>query len=139
MFKAGHCKTQYESIGMMVFFSILLLVVFMLTAGWFLSKQERWTWLESIYYCWVSSSTIGLGDYAPVVGKRLNFTYLALVIIGWHGVAFLISVMEITLVAMKQLGCWSEHYLFPPGSSSTGLPHRSSIKNTLSERFYGAA
>lgn len=139
MFKAGLCKTQYESIGMIVFFSIVLLVVFMLIGGYVLSKHEGWTWLESIYFCWVSSSTIGFGDYAPDVGEHLNITYLALVIVGWHVIAFVISAMEVTLAAMKQLDWWSENYLLPPGSTITALPKRTSIKNSLSERFYGVA
>jgi len=139
MFKATLCKTQYESIGMIVFFSIFLLVVFMLLGGYVLSKYEGWTWVESIYFCWVSSSTIGFGDYAPDVGKHLNVTYLILVIVGWHVIAFVISAMEVTLAAMRQLDWWSEHYLFPPGASIPASPKRSSVKRSQSERFYGVA
>jgi len=139
MFKSGLCKTQYESIGMIVFFSAFILFVFMLVGGHILSKQEGWTLWESIYFCWVSSSTIGFGDYAPTVGEQLNITYLALVIVGWHVVAFVISVMEVTLSAMKQMDWWSENYLFPPGTNIKAPPKRKSVKQTHSERFYGVA
>jgi len=139
MFKAGLCKTQYESVGMIVFFSVFILVVFMLVGGHIISKHEGWTLWESVYFCWVSSSTIGFGDYAPTVGEQLNITYLALVIVGWHVVAFVISVMEVTLSAMKQMDWWSEHYLFPPGTNIKSLPKRSSVKQTHSDKFYGVA
>jgi hypothetical protein len=96
MFKAGLCKTQYENIAIIVFFSTILLGFFLLVGGQILSKHEGWTFLECIYFIWVSSSTIGFGDYAPRVGgEHFNIIYLTIVIVGWHIITFVISVMEV--------------------------------------------
>jgi len=138
MFKAGVCKTQYESILMIVLFSVLLTVSYLVGSGYILSHQESWTLWESIYFCWVSSSTIGFGDFTPTVGEEFNITYLALVIVGWHIVSFVISVMEITLSAMKQMNWWSEHHLFPPGANRQEPKKSAGVKNNP-EKFYGVA
>lgn len=119
MFKAGICKTQYESIGMLLFFSVVILGFFLLVGGMILCKYEEWTFLESVYFIWVSSCTIGFGDYAPKVGERFNIIYLVLVLVGWHIIAFVISVLEVTLGVFSQMHWWSENHLIPWRNSTS--------------------
>lgn len=120
MFKAGLCKTKYENIAMIIFFSAVLLGFFLLVGGQILSKHEGWTFLESVYFISVSSTTIGFGDYAPRVGgEHFNLIYLSIVIVGWHIITFVISVMEVTLGALRQVHWWIEHHLLPCGRGTT--------------------
>lgn len=137
MFKAGLCRTHYESVGMIIFFSVVLLAIFMVGAGWIMSESEGWTLMESIYFCWVSSSTIGFGDYVPAVGEEWNITYLLLVLVGWHVIAFVISVIEVTIEAIGQWEWWNEYYLWPSGSKNSHIVNSNSAKLTPS--FYGVA
>jgi len=44
-----------------------LTVIFLLfvPAGIFVAVEQNWSFLESLYFCFISLSTIGLGDYVP--------------------------------------------------------------------------
>jgi len=137
MFKSSLCKTQYESIGMIVLFSVFILGAFMLISGLVFSKYEDWTLWESVYFCWISFSTIGFGDYSPTFSERLNLIYPVLVIVGWQVVSFVISVMEVTLSAMHGMDWWSERYLCLRVSNK--LPNTSLVKEAQQEKCIGVA
>lgn len=63
-------KHLYESFNIRVlhlmFIGILLFLLFMVFPAMIFSKlEEDWNFLDAIYYCFISLTTIGLGDYIP--------------------------------------------------------------------------
>ena len=58
------------------FWICLLLVFTILFGGAFMfSSLEQWTFLNSVYFCFITLSTIGFGDFVP---KNKNNTDLGL-------------------------------------------------------------
>lgn len=47
-------------LGLLVFFCFIVLPAFI-----FWAMEDGWNFLESLYFCFISLSTIGLGDYVP--------------------------------------------------------------------------
>ncbi|KAJ0060500.1 hypothetical protein NL108_014477 [Boleophthalmus pectinirostris] len=46
--------------------AIILTILFLLIPSWiFVTMEEDWNFLESLYFCFISLTTIGLGDYVP--------------------------------------------------------------------------
>ena len=44
---------------------IVIVFVFLIPAGIFSALEPEWNYLDSLYYCFISMATIGLGDYIP--------------------------------------------------------------------------
>lgn len=62
----------------LILLTILLLVIcFFLPAVLFHNLEQDWTYLDSVYFCYVSLTTIGLGDYVPAISTpgRADLTY----------------------------------------------------------------
>lgn len=49
---------------------------FFIPAAVFSIMEEDWNFLESFYFCFISLSTIGLGDYVPGEGYNQRFREL---------------------------------------------------------------
>lgn len=56
---------------------IFLIICFFLPAYIFHRLEEGWTYLDSIYYCYISLTTIGLGDFVPAstITNDTDLTY----------------------------------------------------------------
>lgn len=63
------------------FRALLLLVIAILATGtYFYHRIERWGWLDSLYFCVTTLSTVGYGDMAPHTdaGKIFTIIYIFL-------------------------------------------------------------
>lgn len=56
---------------------------FLIPAAIFSALEENWNFLESFYFCFISLSTIGLGDYVP--GEAVNQKFRELYKVGITG------------------------------------------------------
>jgi len=130
LLQKGCCRTKYESVGLMVFFSIIFFLSFMIIGGWVMKNSEDWTMWEAIYFCWVSFSTMGFGDYAPVAGENWNAVFLSLVVVGWNIVIFVITVIEQVTAECRKVTWWSEQHL-QPFLKQSNMEDRPSTSTTL--------
>ncbi|XP_074502446.1 potassium channel subfamily K member 1b [Sebastes fasciatus] len=78
---------------------------FLIPAAIFSTLEENWNFLESFYFCFISLSTIGLGDYVP--GEATNQKFRALYKVGITvylllGLIVMLVVLE-TLCELQQL------------------------------------
>lgn len=55
---------------------IVTALFFLIPALIFSSLEDEWNFLESFYFCFISLSTIGLGDYVPGEGNNQKFREL---------------------------------------------------------------
>lgn len=76
---------------------------------YFYSEREfGWTFLDSVYYCFVALSTIGFGDLVPNQGKKPDSSYergmwiVRLMYLGL-GLSLLSSIFTSVLCAAKQI------------------------------------
>jgi len=118
LLQKGFCRTKYDSLGLRIFFSIIFLLSFIIFGGLIMRNSEGWTMWDAIYFCWVSFSTIGFGDYAPVAGKNWNVVFLSLVVVGWNIVIFVITVIERATAEWKEMQWWNEQEPQPKRKSA---------------------
>ncbi|XP_003796191.1 potassium channel subfamily K member 6 [Otolemur garnettii] len=61
---------------MVALLGVIVIVCFLVPAAIFAHLEEAWSFLDAFYFCFISLSTIGLGDYVP--GEAPNQSYRAL-------------------------------------------------------------
>ncbi|KAM3606128.1 uncharacterized protein V6R79_011211 [Siganus canaliculatus] len=78
---------------------------FLIPAAIFSALEENWNFLESFYFCFISLSTIGLGDYVPgeAVNQRFRELYkVAITVYLILGLIVMLVVLE-TFCELQQL------------------------------------
>ncbi|XP_077407345.1 potassium channel subfamily K member 1-like [Vanacampus margaritifer] len=58
-------KAKFAAIHAAVLAGVVALVVLIIPAWIFFTIEQDWNYLESLYFCFISLTTIGLGDYVP--------------------------------------------------------------------------
>ncbi|KYO18812.1 potassium channel, subfamily K, member 1b [Alligator mississippiensis] len=72
----GFSKQVVAIVHAVVLGFITVLCFFFIPAAIFSGLEDDWNFLESFYFCFISLSTIGLGDYVPGEGYNQKFREL---------------------------------------------------------------
>jgi len=67
----------------------LIVVVYLIGGACIFATVEKWAWVESIYFCVVSLSTVGYGDETPDTAAMKMFTVFYIYV----GIAFVASIV----------------------------------------------
>ncbi|GFT29741.1 potassium channel subfamily K member 16 [Nephila pilipes] len=83
--------------GCMIFYVLCIFVFFLIPASIFM-LTDNWTFLEGVYYSFITLATIGLGDYVSgqtIARDDYYFAYKIVILI-WmiHGIAFFSMMMD---------------------------------------------
>ncbi|XP_067877803.1 potassium channel subfamily K member 1-like [Heterodontus francisci] len=73
--------------------SIVVSCFFLIPAAAFMALEEDWDYLESLYFCFISLSTIGLGDYVPGKSRYPSLQHLYKVGISCYLVIGLVALL----------------------------------------------
>ena len=72
---------------------ILLIICFFIPAYLFHRLETEWTYLDSVYFCYISLTTIGLGDFVPAIStpgdSDLTYYRIASVLFLYFGLTFI--------------------------------------------------
>lgn len=93
--KLGMKNTEVSNTAnMVVLFGLLSMIVTVCSGAFIFSYYENWSYFQSLYYCFITVTTIGFGDYVALqdsreqrfddtyVGISLLFIFFGLTIVG---------------------------------------------------------
>ncbi|XP_060712135.1 potassium channel subfamily K member 1-like [Hemiscyllium ocellatum] len=63
--RLGYSKRRVTQVHCLVMFLFTVIGFFLIPAAIFSAIEKDWTYLNAFYFCFISLSTIGLGDYVP--------------------------------------------------------------------------
>ncbi|XP_072284561.1 potassium channel subfamily K member 1-like [Pyxicephalus adspersus] len=75
-------QNKLEWIHAVVLISVISLLFFFIPAVVFIAVERNWGYLDALYFCFISLSTVGLGDYVPgeQSGQQMPALYKILVV-----------------------------------------------------------
>ncbi|XP_062032553.1 potassium channel subfamily K member 6 [Lepus europaeus] len=95
---------------------VIVAFCFLVPAAIFAYLEENWSFLDAFYFCFISLSTIGLGDYVPgeAPGQPHRALYKVLVTVYlFLGLVFMVLVLQ-TFRRLSDLHGLTELILLPP-------------------------
>nr|XP_014349148.1 PREDICTED: potassium channel subfamily K member 7 [Latimeria chalumnae] len=78
----GYARNHVALLHAFVLSFFLLSGFFLIPAICFMLTERHWNFLESIYFCFISLSTIGLGDYIPGMSTSPSLRQIRYIILG---------------------------------------------------------
>ncbi|KAF6036732.1 hypothetical protein EB796_004974 [Bugula neritina] len=98
---------------------LLVVFIFLIPAGIFMTLEDHWQYFDSIYYCVISLTTIGLGDFVP--GEDPTQSYREVYNVATTLVAVVNSIPELNM---------STYFLTPEKNSDTPETQRLTPPNS---------
>ncbi|KAM5298120.1 potassium channel subfamily K member 6 [Glossophaga mutica] len=123
---------------LVVLLGIVVTVCFLVPAAVFAYLEEAWSFLDAFYFCFISLSTIGLGDYVPGEAPSQPYRALYKVLVTAYlflGLAIMVLVLQ-TVRHVSDLHGLTELILLPspcPASISEDEDDRADILGPHSE------
>lgn len=110
IFKRAEPK-QVKTKSAVILFSLMVLLI--VVTGLLAVHFEDWTFVEGVYFSFVTMSTIGFGDYVPVKQKRpkttkTRLTFLSGVVVPLYvvaGLCIVSSVLNSIMAAIEERKC----------------------------------
>lgn len=101
----GLSKSLVAGVHALTLAIIVVSCFFLIPAVVFSVLEDNWNFLESFYFCFISLSTIGLGDYVPGEGYNQKFRQLYKVGITVYLILGLIAMLVVleTMCELQQL------------------------------------
>lgn len=80
--KLGHLYQPFNIriLHLIIVVAIVFILIFGIPTTIFAYMETSWNWMDAFYYCFISLTTIGLGDYIP--GDDPDIDYRSLYKIG---------------------------------------------------------
>ncbi|KFM79389.1 Potassium channel subfamily K member 6, partial [Stegodyphus mimosarum] len=113
----------------------ILVCCFIAPAMIFQRLESEWTYLDALYYCFISLTTVGLGDYVPGVDPQtpnVDLYRICATIFIFFGVAIMMFMMSVTADFFQNYNsCYVENLPFTVSSEKIPI-------NTVDVESYGS-
>ncbi|XP_070567843.1 two pore potassium channel protein sup-9-like [Ptychodera flava] len=103
--KANPRKDVQVPIPLMI---VVLVGYIMLSALFFSHTQESWSYLDSVYFCTISYTTVGFGDLVPTFGREIEMNHIYVEVFLLFGLILVSTFVHLTI---KRMVDWA-HILF---------------------------
>jgi len=83
---------KYYGIGLFFLFPVLGVVILaILTLGFIIGRKERWSRSDTVYYTFITATTVGYGDFRPQ-NPRSKYLAVAIALLGLLMTGLLVAI-----------------------------------------------